>query len=179
MPPSEPPLTRAAPPAPPEPLAAKLDRARDAQETWAHTPLEERVGCLLQAARDMLVRRGEVMALVEEEIGKVHAEALFNEALGPLDAVKGWASLLRRALARLVEHEGRPAVLYVHPWELDPDQPRISAGSALSRFRHYVNLGRTEERLHALVRRFPFGRLGDLVAALPLGAPRALDRLAA
>jgi acyl-CoA reductase-like NAD-dependent aldehyde dehydrogenase len=97
---SEPPLTEAAPPAPPEPLAAKVARARDAQEAWAHTPFEERVGCLLRAARDMLARRGEAMALVEEEIGKVHAEALFNEALGPLDAVKGWAAVLRPALAR-------------------------------------------------------------------------------
>ena len=38
--------------------------------------------------------------LVEEEIGKVHAEALFTEALGPLDAVKGWAGVLAPALAR-------------------------------------------------------------------------------
>ncbi len=75
-------------------------RARDAQETWGHTPLSERVKCLLGAAREMLQRRQEVMQLVEQEIGKVHAEALFTEALGPLDAVKGWASVLRPALAR-------------------------------------------------------------------------------
>jgi acyl-CoA reductase-like NAD-dependent aldehyde dehydrogenase len=99
MSPSEPPLTEAAPPEP-EPLAAKVARARDAQESWAHTPFDERVGCLLSAARDMLARRGEAMALVEQEVGKVHAEALFNEALGPLDAVKGWAAVLAPALAR-------------------------------------------------------------------------------
>ncbi|MGZ6070456.1 MAG: aldehyde dehydrogenase family protein, partial [Myxococcaceae bacterium] len=75
-------------------------RARDAQDTWGHTPLAERVKCLLGAAREMLQRRQEVMQLVEQEIGKVHAEALFTEALGPLDAVKGWASVLRPALAR-------------------------------------------------------------------------------
>jgi len=77
-----------------------VGRARDAQEAWGHTPLDERVECLLRAAREMLARRAEVMDLVEQEIGKVHAEALFNEALGPLDAVKGWASVLRPALAR-------------------------------------------------------------------------------
>ncbi|HEY1332677.1 MAG TPA: aldehyde dehydrogenase family protein, partial [Myxococcaceae bacterium] len=100
MSPSEPPLSETAPPSPPEPLAAKVARARDAQESWAHIPFDERVRCLLRVAKDMLHRRAEVMALVEDEIGKVHAEALFNEALGPLDAVKGWASVLRPALSR-------------------------------------------------------------------------------
>src|SRR5262249_59030136 len=99
MSPSEPPLTEMAPPAPSEPLVVKVARARDAQEAWGHTPLAERVGCLTRAAKEMLERRAEAMALVEEEIGKVHAEALFNEALGPLDAVKGWAAVLGPALA--------------------------------------------------------------------------------
>ena len=84
---------------PPEPLAVKVARARDAQEAWGHTPFRERVACLVRAAKEMLERRAEAMALVEEEIGKVHAEALFNEALGPLDAVKGWAAVLGPALA--------------------------------------------------------------------------------
>jgi acyl-CoA reductase-like NAD-dependent aldehyde dehydrogenase len=100
MAPPEPPLSQAAPPAPPEPLAAKVARARDAQEAWGHTPFAERVAILKGAAKDMLRRRGEAMALVEGEIGKVRAEGLFNEALGPLDAVKGWAAVLRPALAR-------------------------------------------------------------------------------
>ena len=65
-----------------------------------HTPFDERVGCLLRAAKDMLRAGREAMAVVEEEMGKVHAEALFTEALGPLDAVKGWAAVLRPALAR-------------------------------------------------------------------------------
>jgi len=100
MSPSDPPLTEKAPPVPPEPLAVKVARARDAQEAWGHTPLEERVRCLTRAAKEMLDRRAEAMALVEDEIGKVHAEALFNEALGPLDAVKGWAAVLAPALAQ-------------------------------------------------------------------------------
>ncbi|HZW88276.1 MAG TPA: aldehyde dehydrogenase family protein [Myxococcaceae bacterium] len=88
-----------APPAPRELLAVKVGRARDAQQAWGHSPFAERVACLRRAAKDMLERRAEAMALVEEEIGKVHAEALFNEALGPLDAVKGWAAVLGPALA--------------------------------------------------------------------------------
>jgi acyl-CoA reductase-like NAD-dependent aldehyde dehydrogenase len=85
-------------------LPARVARARDAQETWGHTPLERRVKCLVGAAREMLLRRQEAIQLVEQEIGKVHAEALFTEALGPLDAVKGWARLLRPALARRKVH---------------------------------------------------------------------------
>src|SRR5262249_23789719 len=84
---------------PPEPLVVKVSRARDAQEAWGHTPFEERVRCLTRAAKEMLDLRAEAMALVEEEIGKVHAEARFNEALGPLDAVKGWAGVLSREVA--------------------------------------------------------------------------------
>lgn len=85
---------------PGEPLVARVARARDAQEAWGHTPLSERVACLLAAAREMLQRRQELMALVAEEVGKVAAEALFNEALGPLDAVKGWARVLGPVLER-------------------------------------------------------------------------------
>lgn len=87
-------------PTPGEPLLARVARARDAQEAWGHTPFPERVACLLRAAREMLQRRQELMALVAEEVGKVEAEALFNEALGPLDAVKGWASVLAPVLER-------------------------------------------------------------------------------
>jgi acyl-CoA reductase-like NAD-dependent aldehyde dehydrogenase len=107
MPPSDPPLTEhvardgvSAIEPTLEPLGARIARARDAQEAWGHTPLAERVACLQRAAREMLRRRQEVMALVGQEIGKVSAEALFNEVLGPLDAVKGWAGVLRPALAR-------------------------------------------------------------------------------
>ena len=108
-----------------------MARARDAQETWGHAPLAARVKCLLGAAREMLQRRHEVMQLVEQEVGKVHAEALFTEALGPLDAVKGWASVLRPALARRkvrlnplgfpgkrVQVEARPrgVIAIIAPW---------------------------------------------------------------
>jgi polysaccharide deacetylase family protein (PEP-CTERM system associated) len=58
------------------------------------------------------------------------------------------------AVARL-EAAGRPAALYLHPWEFDPEQPRVPA-PALSRFRHYLNLDRTLPRLERLLARFEF-----------------------
>jgi len=63
-------------------------------------------------------------------------------------------AVTRAALARL-ERKGRPGALYLHPWELDPEQPRCPA-PAFARFRHYLNLSRTEPRLDALLARFRF-----------------------
>ncbi len=83
-----------------ERLPELVTRARSAQEAWRQKALRERLPPFFRAAREMLSRRQEGMALVEEEVGKVEAEALFNEVLGPLDAVKGWAGVLRPALKR-------------------------------------------------------------------------------
>ncbi|MCE9552262.1 MAG: DUF3473 domain-containing protein [Planctomycetes bacterium] len=58
----------------------------------------------------------------------------------------------------------QPFVFYIHPWEIDPGQPRLSVGSRLSRFRHYVNLSRTYSKLDMLLSRFRFGSLGDVIA---------------
>jgi polysaccharide deacetylase family protein (PEP-CTERM system associated) len=59
-------------------------------------------------------------------------------------------------------HEGQAAVVYLHPWEIDPDQPRIQAGR-LSRFRHYVNLRRTAPRLQRLLQDFRFSTMLNLL----------------
>jgi len=64
----------------------------------------------------------------------------------------------RWGITHLNEVEGQPAVFYLHPWEIDPDQPRLKAG-LLGRFRHYRNLDRTETRLRALMRDFAFAPL--------------------
>lgn len=69
-------------------------------------------------------------------------------------------SLFQWSLRR-VNREGMPAVFYMHPWEIDPDQPRISA-SWKSRFRHYTNLARTEGRLERLLREFRWGRMDEI-----------------
>ncbi len=71
--------------------------------------------------------------------------------------------LTRRSLAK-VERAGRPVVFYLHPWELDPDQPRLTDRCGLiGRFRHYVNLRRTEPRLRKLLCDFAFAPLGSVV----------------
>jgi succinate-semialdehyde dehydrogenase/glutarate-semialdehyde dehydrogenase len=74
-------------------------RARAAQQRWKLEPLSTRIAALTRAAKSMLRRRAEVIALVVDEVGKVEAEAVF-EALGPLDAVKGWARVVEEATAR-------------------------------------------------------------------------------
>lgn len=56
----------------------------------------------------------------------------------------------------------RPGMVYVHPWEFDPDQPRIT-NSPLLRFTHYYHLTATEPKLRALFKQFDFGPLGDVI----------------
>lgn len=69
----------------------------------------------------------------------------------------------RALYAKAVEQQGN-AIFYLHPWECDPDQPRVEGISTGHRFRHYINLSRTESRLARLVRDFEFGTIRD---ALP------------
>ena len=66
-------------------------------------------------------------------------------------------------IARVNRLERRPVIFYIHPWEIDPGQPRLS-GSVLSRFRHYRNLDRTETRLRQLVSDFRFGPMSTVLA---------------
>jgi polysaccharide deacetylase family protein (PEP-CTERM system associated) len=68
----------------------------------------------------------------------------------------------RWALRRINERERQPALVYLHPWEIDPEQPRIH-GSALSRFRQYVNLEKTEKRLIRLLKDFTFGPISAVL----------------
>jgi polysaccharide deacetylase family protein (PEP-CTERM system associated) len=74
-------------------------------------------------------------------------------------------SWTRWGITRINEREGRPAIFYLHPWEVDPAQPRLPAGW-LSRFRHYRNLDKTEVRLRRLLRDFRFGQLRQIVASV-------------
>jgi len=67
--------------------------------------------------------------------------------------------ITRKSLARINEHEQRPFVFYLHPWEIDPGQPRVAGVDAKSRFRHYVSLHRTENRLERLLQDFRWDRV--------------------
>ena len=69
---------------------------------------------------------------------------------------------LLHKLLRRVEAKGQPLIMYLHPWELDPDQPRMR-GSFLSQFRHYLNLDKVQGRLGQLVQDFSFGPIQDLL----------------
>ena len=70
-------------------------------------------------------------------------------------------TVTRWALRR-VNRDGRPFVVYLHPWELDPGQPRVETG-AVRRFRQRVNLGRTAERLDRLLQDFEFCPLREMI----------------
>ena len=72
--------------------------------------------------------------------------------------------LTRAALNHLNRREGRPFMFYLHPWEIDPEQPRVKAGR-FSRFRHYTNLRRCEGRLRELLGDFAFGPVQQVLAA--------------
>jgi len=68
-----------------------------------------------------------------------------------------------RWLQKINRDRQRPFIFYIHPWEVDPDQPRIQNGSRLSRLRHYVNLSRTERRLETILENFQFAPAGNVV----------------
>lgn len=70
--------------------------------------------------------------------------------------------VLRRLLKK-VEGKGIPLVMYFHPWELDPEQPRME-GPLFSRFRHYMNLAKTASRLRCLLKDFRFAPIQELVS---------------
>ncbi len=66
----------------------------------------------------------------------------------------------KMALRKINEQEKQAFVFYLHPWEVDPAQPRIENGGWKSRFRHYQNLDKTEKRLNRLLHDFSFGSIG-------------------
>lgn len=63
---------------------------------------------------------------------------------------------------RRINDSGLPMIFYIHPWEIDPDQPRIKT-SLKSRFRHYNNLNRCKARLDHLLRDFRFTTVADIL----------------
>jgi polysaccharide deacetylase family protein (PEP-CTERM system associated) len=66
-----------------------------------------------------------------------------------------------------INRQNRPFIFYLHPWEIDPEQPRVSA-SWLSRYRHYTNLDKSEHRLQVLLREFRFTTAREGLAQLGL-----------
>jgi len=66
---------------------------------------------------------------------------------------------------RQVNHEGRPAIFYFHPWEIDPGQPRLGNAPLRSKLRHYSRLGAMEAKLDRLIEEFRWGSVADAAAA--------------
>ena len=71
-------------------------------------------------------------------------------------------AISRWALRRVNEKDHMAAIFYLHPWEIDPEQPRIKGASMLSKFRHYANLHRTGPRLKRLLQDFSWGRVDEV-----------------
>lgn len=79
----------------------------------------------------------------------------------------------RWAIRQVNREEGRPAVFYFHPWEIDPDQPRVEDAPLRSRFRHYTRLDAMAGKLERLIGEFRWGRMDALAAgeAVRAGPP--------
>ena len=70
--------------------------------------------------------------------------------------------VFRLALRRVNKRDRQPGLFYFHPWEVDPDQPRVRGASLKSRFRHYTNLGVMHARLERLLTDFQWGRMDEV-----------------
>ncbi|WP_375396161.1 XrtA system polysaccharide deacetylase [uncultured Sphingomonas sp.] len=75
------------------------------------------------------------------------------------------AAITNRAIRRANADEGRPAIFYFHPWEVDPGQPRVARAPLRSRLRHYSRLGAMAGKLRMLVANHCWGRI-DAIAAI-------------
>lgn len=108
--------------------------------------------------------------LIERPAGTIVEVPGSTTQFGPLNlpvAGGGYFRILpywwtRWGISRVNVAEQRPAIFYLHPWEIDPDQPRLPAG-LLSSFRHYRNLRETEARLRQLLTDFRFDTMQAVV----------------
>ncbi|MBW8191643.1 DUF3473 domain-containing protein [Neiella marina] len=70
-------------------------------------------------------------------------------------------SVSRRLITRFLKQEQQPYSFYFHPWELDPEQPRMQGAPLKSKFRHYLNLSRMESRLNRLLQDFSWSTMAE------------------
>jgi polysaccharide deacetylase family protein (PEP-CTERM system associated) len=69
------------------------------------------------------------------------------------------------AVRRVNRNDERPAIFYFHPWEVDPEQPRVQDAPARSKIRHYTNLEYMESKLLKFLRDHQWGRTDEVAAA--------------
>lgn len=72
-------------------------------------------------------------------------------------------SIFKRGLKRINEVEQKPFIFYIHPWEIDPEQPRVNGLSSRSKFRHYVNLTKAENKFKRLLADFQFSTIRQIL----------------
>jgi len=80
----------------------------------------------------------------------------------------------RWAIKRINNAEKSPSVFYFHPWEIDPKQPQQQGLQWRTRFRHYLNLHRTEQRIEQLLKDFSWGRMDEVYLSQDTVYPHAL-----
>lgn len=76
-------------------------------------------------------------------------------------------AMSRYLIQQVNDSDQFPAVFYLHPWEIDPEQPRPNGLSWKTRVRHYLNLHRTHDRLSQLLKDFSWGRMDDIFLTRP------------
>lgn len=79
----------------------------------------------------------------------------------------------RWGMRRVNARDGAPCIFYFHPWEIDPDQPRVSGVPWRARFRHYTNLGQMGDKLDKLLAAFAWDRIDRVVALDDVGEAAA------
>lgn len=87
-------------------------------------------------------------------------------------------ALSRWLFERASDGGTKPQIFYLHPWEIDPDQPRIPDASWFSRFRHYTNLHRCLPRLERMIEDFRFGTISESLGSVEINKTLDLRQLA-
>ncbi|WP_438731156.1 XrtA system polysaccharide deacetylase [Parasphingorhabdus sp. DH2-15] len=85
----------------------------------------------------------------------------------------------RWAIQRVNQRDGQPAIFYFHPWEIDPDQPRVDNAPLKSRLRHYARLSAMADKLRKLTHEFSWDRMDELVAAMDVDQQEVTAKAAA
>ncbi|MEE2827058.1 MAG: DUF3473 domain-containing protein, partial [Planctomycetota bacterium] len=78
---------------------------------------------------------------------------------------------MTRRLTRQINQSGRPLMFYLHPWEIDPQQPVVAGPSYLSRKRHRINLAKTEKKLERLLMDFSFAPMTHVLDSQNWNSP--------
>lgn len=86
-------------------------------------------------------------------------------------------SLSRWLFRQAAKETNQPQIFYLHPWEIDPNQPRIPGASRFSKFRHYTNLSRCEARLAQMLKDFKFGSVSQSLNATDISTTINLQQL--